>query len=164
MKRRNFLTLFAALPFVGGLSRAFEVNGKPVSNSPKYQPVGDHLDGFYIMTPCEIVDEGFTYVPYPCFNTGGKNFVVKIWRLKTYFDGSELTSKMIYNARRKVCYEIRRLQLTHLHTVAFHPSPLCMHDNSIRRAAFVRGCRLVPWNPEVRAVYGPPKSYDAQSA
>ena len=162
MNRRNFLGSLAVLPFFGSLVKGADTNPKKVVMSSMYGYLGDDIRKLMILNPAEMRRNGLTPVETPCFIENRIPYCVKTWRLKTYCDGAP-DMRAIIGAKRLVLFEIQRLQLTHVYCVAFNPAPIWMHDGAIRYAAFVRGCRLKPWDSAEHVASCPPDSYDART-
>src|ERR1035441_718229 len=166
MNRRNFLTTLVALPAVGAVANAVgfspEVPKKKVIMSSMYGYLGYDIRKLMILTPTEQRQNGLIPVATPCFIEDNIPYVVKTWRLKTYCDGAP-DMRAIIGAKRRVLFEINRLQLTHIYCVAFNPAPIWMHDNALRYSAFVRGCRLKPWDHTHNLDLAILQSYDAKS-
>jgi hypothetical protein len=163
MNRRNFLTSLLAIPAVASVVPKALASPVPkkVVMSTQYGYLGDDIRRLMILNPSELRRNGFTPVATPCFLEENVPYCVKTWRLKTYCDG-EPNMRAIINAKAKVLAEMKRLQLTHIYCIAFNPAPIWMHNNVMRYSAFVRGCRLKPWDELLRV--SAPESYDAKSA
>ncbi len=161
MNRRGFLASLFAIP---AAAIAMPAPKKVIMSTDYGKMDNAELPApFQILNPAELRRAGLTPVTTPYFFEDKVAYCVKTWRLSTYCDGYP-DIKAIVGAKRKVIHEIKRLQLTHIYCVEFTPYPLMMPDWQRRYNAYVRGCRLKPWDFSQPSPSFGLDSYDSRTA